>query len=92
MLIIVIAVGVSRDPKKEPDEEVEVSLTERELDELGKSLEGLEFDDLVGLSGNGVEDLMDENPDVELAEIDLDKLGELLEGLEFEDLGGLTEN
>lgn len=85
VLIVVVAIGVSRGPKKELVEEVDVSFSENELDILGESIESLEFEDLVGLSGSAI-------MEVEISEEDLDILGEAIEGLEFEDLGGLTEN
>lgn len=92
LVIVIIAIGTTRRPKKEPVDEIEVSFSESELDNLGESIEKLEFDDLGGLSGDGVKDLIEEVPDVGLTELDLDKLGELLEGLQFEDLGGLNED
>jgi hypothetical protein len=85
LLIIVAAIGISRRPKKEPVDELDISFTESELEALGNSIEGLEFDDLGGLSES--EEIV-----FEFTEEDLDKLGSALEELEFEDLGGLTEN
>jgi hypothetical protein len=92
LFVIIIAIGATRGPKKEPVNMIEVSFSESELDNLGESIESQEFDDLVGLSGDGVEDLIEEVPNVRLTELDLDKLGELLEELQFEDLGGLNED
>ncbi|MFC1802766.1 hypothetical protein ACFL0D_02240 [Thermoproteota archaeon] len=92
LLIIVAVVGASRSPKKDPLEKVGISFSESELDNLGESIKGLEFDDLGGLSGDEFVGVEDESADIELSEIDLDKLGEAIQGLEFEDLGGLTDN
>lgn len=92
LVIIIIAIGATRNQKKESVDVIEVSFSESELDNLGESIEKLEFDDLVGFSGEVAEDHIEETPDVGLNELDLDKLGELLEGLQFEDLGGLTED
>ena len=85
LLIIVAAIGISRKPKKEPVDELDIPFTKSELDALGSSIKSLEFDDLGGLNER---DAMV----VEFTEEDLDKLGSALEELAFEDLGGLTEN
>jgi hypothetical protein len=104
VLIIILAVGASNRPEqeitdesdsqeqqKEAEEKDLVSFTEGDLNSLGKSIEGLEFDDLGGLALDDSVDLSENSTDIELSELELDKLGELLQGLEFDDLGGLTE-
>jgi hypothetical protein len=85
LLIIVVAIGISRRPKRKLIDELDISFTESELDALGSSIESLEFDDLSGLNES-------EAMVVKFTEEDLDKLGSALEELEFKDLGGLTEN
>lgn len=85
LFIIVIAIGASRDSKKEPVDEVDISFKESDLDDLGESIKGLEFDDLGGLNETG-------SNGVEFSVEDLDNLGEALKRLKFEDLEGLTEN
>ena len=82
VLIIAIGYGAARRILV-PENIVEVPFTESDLDTLESELEGIEFDDLEGLTANG--------PSlVGFSSEDLDRLGEILESLEFEDLEGLT--
>jgi hypothetical protein len=83
LFIIVIIIGASKGPKKEPFDDVKVSFTESELDDLGKSIEDLEFDDLGSLSISETG---------EISEDELDNLGEAIKSLEFDDLAGLSDN
>ena len=85
LFIVVVVIGVSRSPKKESVDEVKVSFTESELDALSESIEGLEFDDLGGLSDSGT-------GDAAFSEEELDNLGEAIKALEFDDLVGLSDS
>ena len=82
VLILVIGFGAAR-KRFTPENTVELPFTESDLDALENQIEGLEFDDLEGLTANDASL-------VDFSSEDLDRLGEILEGLEFEDLEGLT--
>ena len=81
-LLVVFSVGAGR--KKKVDSDLGLGVSEDDLELLGDSIEGLEFDDLGGLSGDVV--------DLGVSEDDLDSLGDALEGLDFEDLEGLSSD
>lgn len=85
VLMVTIGVNLKAGDNSQSDDGIDVSFSEEDLDSLSKALEGLEFDDLGGLTGEDVSG-------VGFSEEDLDSLGAALEGLEFEDLGGLIEN
>jgi hypothetical protein len=92
LVLIILAIGASQGQKQEiTDEKDQLAFSEDDLNNLGKSIGDLEFDDLGGLSFDESTDPDENGTYIELTEIDLDWLGELLQGLEFEDLGGLTE-
>ena len=82
-LLVIIAVSIGASRKKQVESGLDLGVSEEELDVLGDSIEGLEFDDLEGLSdGNGLG----------ISEDDLDSLEDALKNLDFEDLEGLTDN
>ena len=82
-LLVIIAVSIGASRKKEVEPGLDLGVSEEELDVLGDSIEGLEFDDLEGLTeGNGLG----------ISEDDLDSLEDALKNLDFEDLEGLTDN
>lgn len=83
LVLILVSIGASRKKQAEPGLELDVS--EDELDVLGDSIEGLEFDDLGGISDGDADGLG-------FSEDDLNILGDALNDLVFEDLEGLSDN
>ena len=82
-LLVIIAISIGASQKKQVEPGLDLGVSEEELDVLGDSIEGLEFDDLEGLDdGNGLG----------ISEDDLDSLEDALKNLDFEDLEGLTDN
>jgi hypothetical protein len=87
LIILVIAASswMRSEDKPSPDEGLEVSFSEEDIDKLGVALENLEFEDLEGLTE-------DDTSIIGFSEEDLNNLEEALKGLEFEDLAGLQDN
>ena len=81
LVILAVAIGASRKKQVTPNLDVEVS--EDDLDVLGDSLEDLEFDDLEGLTDEEY---------LGITESDFDSLEDALKNLDFEDLEGLSDN
>ena len=80
-----LSFGASRGSKLELEDDMDVSFSEDDLVSLGDSIEGLEFDDLGGLSDGGAGGL-------DISEDDLDSLEDALNDLHFEDLEGLSDS
>ena len=81
LVILAVAIGASR--KKQVTLNLDVEVSEDDLDVLGDSLEDLEFDDLEGLTDEEY---------LGITESDFDSLEDALKNLDFEDLEGLSDN
>ena len=81
-VILVICISVTM-KRSTPSNKIDVSFTEKELDDLGHKINNLEFDDIQGLNP-------DNSTTISFSLTDLDQLGNSIESLEFEDLEGLS--
>lgn len=82
-ILVILAVSISASRRKQDAPGLELGFSEDDLEVLGDSIEGLEYDDLEGISGE---------EDLGISEDDLDSLEDELNNLDFEDLEGLSDN